>query len=248
MTKLSRRAVILIGVVALAVVPTGFQLMGYETARWDWTIRLGVLVAWLLAAVLAAAQAQRRDDNIDRLVALVDGDPGGPEVPSEAGGSAYYQTVVGVELLEDLLERRWPGIRNDHELTVFIWDPERNMLVPEYPRALEEPESKAFASGQGATGNAWESGQFSLVQGDDVSNDTYGLSLRQRRLFRNYRTVAAQPIVVNEVQIGVVGAISRTQDAYWADPRAREALRVLSTAIGLILVGSAVDDEVDITE
>jgi GAF domain-containing protein len=228
---------LLIAAVVLLAIPAAFTILAPELLRWPFGARALVVAGFGVGTFLTARQALRRDESLERLADLFGLDPPDVETTMQAGSSADYQSLVAAEVVEHLLEERWPGLRRDFDITLYLYDPDADLLIPEFPRDVEEPESKVFRPGDGATGTAWSEQQFTVVEGDDVSNATYGLTPRQQRLFRRYRSVAAHPVLVNGVPIGVVMAISRRNDGYWSNPRTRQALRLLATAVGVVLIG-----------
>lgn len=235
---------VLVAAVVLIAVPTAFDILAPELGSWPVWTRAVLLAVWVGGAAVTTVKAIRRDESLDRLVDVLAVEPPATDmlVDAEEASPDDYQSVAAIALVEHLLESRWPGLRSDQELTVYVFDEDRRVLVAEYPLDIEEPGAKEFGPGKGATGTAWTEGELTVVEGDDVSNAAYGLTERQQRLFRRYRSVAAHPIVVNGARIGVVTAISRRQDGYWDDERTRGALGTLAAAVGVLILGAAIDE------
>lgn len=75
---------------------------------------------------------------------------------------------------------------------LYLFDEQREVLLPAF-EGRPSP-SQAWKPGAGAVGEAWISGEYVLVRGDEVSDDTYGLTPAQQRRARNLAVVAAMPV------------------------------------------------------
>jgi hypothetical protein len=140
-------------------------------------------------------------------------------------------------LVEHLLDKRWPGMPKDYHLTVY--DGDRDMLSPAYPAAARGLPIAEFTPGNGATGTAWDQGDLIVVQGEAVSDATYGLTHEQQRYFRRCQVVAAVPVSLDGEPIGVLTAISKKDHGFLNDPAGRQRFRLLSYAVGIVIEGSS---------
>ena len=81
------------------------------------------------------------------------------------------------------------------------------------PRSRAGPAPARWKRGAGAVGEAWDTGEYVLVRGPEVSDDTYGLSPAQQHRARNLAVVAAMPVTTAGDQVIAVLAGSSTEAA-----------------------------------
>ncbi len=74
---------------------------------------------------------------------------------------------------------------------LYLYDEQRELLLPAF-EGRPSP-SQGRKPGAGAVGEAWLSGEYVLVRGAEVSDDTYGLTPDQQHRSRNLAVVAASP-------------------------------------------------------
>jgi hypothetical protein len=102
---------------------------------------------------------------------------------------------------------------------VYLYDDDRERLTPvlfpgedevdfpgEFARSIEE-----WEVGKGATGTAYDTGEFVYVSGDAIWDTTYGVTPDQADRFRGLTAVAAIPIVNAAEQ--VIGVLTGTTDS-----------------------------------
>lgn len=122
----------------------------------------------------------------------------------------------------------------DADFRLFLYDGSR--LVP----AVEPPdnsESAGWLLGQGATGVAWSTGGYVLVEGDAVSDGTYGLTAEQQQRYRRLQVVAAAPIFDDLGEpIGVLTASSEDAASLLGTPAAEERHLGASLLMSRVLI------------
>jgi putative methionine-R-sulfoxide reductase with GAF domain len=75
---------------------------------------------------------------------------------------------------------------------LYLYDEQRELLLPAF-EGRPSP-SRGWKIGAGAVGEAWATGEYVLVQGPEVSDETYGLTPSQQRRARDLAVVAAMPV------------------------------------------------------
>jgi hypothetical protein len=75
---------------------------------------------------------------------------------------------------------------------LYLFDEQRDLLLPAFEGRPSA--SRGWKPGTGAVGDAWDSGEYVLVRGPEVSDDTYGLTPAQQRRARDLAVVAAMPV------------------------------------------------------
>lgn len=75
---------------------------------------------------------------------------------------------------------------------LYLYDEQRELLLPAF-EGRPSP-SRGWRIGAGAVGEAWATGEYVLVQGPEVSDDTYGLTPAQQVRARDLAVVAAMPV------------------------------------------------------
>lgn len=219
-----------------------FTVMAPEAARWSTGSRVAVLALWGPVVAVAAWFARRREERGDEVVALLWDASGDESIEDWSHHWAEAEQLVGQVLVEHLLDKRWPGIPQHYALTVYIYDGERDVLSPAYPAEVRGVPIAEFRPGNGATGTAWAERDLIVVQGEAVSDSTYGLTLGQQRYFRRFQVVAGVPVALDGELIGVLTAISKIDDGFFNDPVGRQKFRQLSYAVGIVIEGSSSDE------
>ncbi|CAN5805830.1 hypothetical protein BH23ACT12_BH23ACT12_21540 [soil metagenome] len=217
------RFVLLTVLAALLVfIPTVFGIFPELGTMPAW-IRLIVTGAWVVIATFAVISAMRRDQQLDRLMR------------KEQGQRDRLHQLALSATLSALL--RAGGIPGNYEANIYVFDANRNLLMPAFPRATSDPSDlTVFAPGNGATGLAWERGELILVTGDAVSDSSYGLTAQQQAHFSAYNAVAATPILAPEGDsIGVLTAIAMENDLYFESESGEDDFRSLADVIGVLL-------------
>ena len=75
---------------------------------------------------------------------------------------------------------------------LYLFDDQRELLLPAF-EGRPSP-SQGWKPGCGAVGEAWSTGEYVLVRGEEVSDGTYGLTPVQQHRARNLALVAAMPV------------------------------------------------------
>lgn len=226
--------------VAVVGVPTVFTVMAPEAAHWSTGSRSAVLVLWVPVVAVGAWFARKREERGDEMAALLWDASGDESVEDWSHHWAEAEQLVSEALVEHLLEKRWPGMPKHYDLTVYIYDGDRDMLSPAYPVAARGLPIAEFSPGAGATGTAWEERDLIVVQGEAVSDATYGLTPEQQRHFRRFQVVAGVPVSIDGEPIGVLTAISKIDDGFFNDPVGRQKFRQLSYAVGIVIEGGSI--------
>lgn len=93
-----------------------------------------------------------------------------------------------------------------------------------------------FSPGCGATGTAWDTDEVVVVTGTAVANGEYGLSDEQQALWAEYQSVAAAVVWEEDSsKVGVLTAISKSNDGYFDRSGGRDSLQVLAEVVGVAL-------------
>jgi hypothetical protein len=86
-------------------------------------------------------------------------------------------------------------------------------------------------------GEAWESGEYVLVRGEEVSDDTYGLTPAQQHRARNLALVAAMPVTnAGDEVIAVLSASSVDPDSPLGTPEGFDAQLLVAQKVARVLV------------
>lgn len=94
---------------------------------------------------------------------------------------------------------------------LYLFDEQRELLLPAFEGHASP--SQGWKPGAGAVGEAWVTGEYVLVRGPEVSDDTYGLTPAQQHRARNLAVVGAMPVTnAGDEVIAVLAGSS-------ADPR-----------------------------
>lgn len=212
---------------ALAI-PTAATIFASDLEDWPgWAKWLAVAV-WALCAGFLVADTLRRDQKIDQATTAVIQQR--ERRRNEAIDMALRRIFVG----ELELPRKW-------DWTVYLHDSELNLLVPVWPTPdpadSELFEVKAFAPGQGATGQAFENRQVIVRLGDEVHDATHGLTDAQQHYFAGRNAVVAAPIYADDdnTVIGALAAIADDADDYFDKPKNRQQLEATATVVGTFL-------------
>jgi hypothetical protein len=196
-----RRARVVIPVtfgLVLVSVPTAFTVFP-GIADWSRSIRIAIVVFWVLFAVVGAFLTARADEKLQKAIYS----------DQQALIRAEHRAAIR-DQFNGMLVPGVGGLPDSYHLTVYAPTPDHKFLVPVHPACLGYWDSAIFQTGVGATGKAWEdpSGVF-VALASRVSHDVHGLSVSQQRRYKLFKTVAAV-VIVNEGQpVGVLTAASR---------------------------------------
>lgn len=221
----SRDVVAAFGALAIPTVATVFAS---DIADWPGWAKWLTITVWTICAGLLVADTLRRDQKIDQATTAVVQKR--ERRRNEAIDMALRRIFVG----ELELPRKW-------DWTVYLYDSEQGLLVPAWPTPdpadSELFEVKAFAPGQGATGQAFENRQVIVRLGDEVHDDTHGLTEAQQTYFADRNAVVAAPIYADDdhTVIGALAAIADDADDYFDRPKNRQQLEATATVVGTLL-------------
>ena len=98
---------------------------------------------------------------------------------------------------------------------LYLYDEDEERLVPVVLPGFAEGgvEHETWEVGKGATGTAYEKGEFVFVSGDAVWDTTYGLTKEQSERFKTLSVVASVPVTnVAGDTIGVLTASTEAPD------------------------------------
>lgn len=142
--------------------------------------------------------------------------------PNElVAGARYYlagaalATVLGAHPRGTALT----PLYDDCHARLFMYDEDRDRLVPvllpdevgqddEDLRSTEE-----WEPGKGATGSAWDCGEFVYVTGDAIWDTTYGVTEEQAQRFGDLTAVASMPVTnAAGATIAVITATTRSPE------------------------------------
>jgi len=121
------------------------------------------------------------------------------------------------------------------QLHLYLFDEERDLLLP----VFEGPShpSRGWKVGTGAVGEAWATAKYVLVQGEQVSDDTYGLTPYQQRHARDLAVVAAMPVAnASEEVVAVLAGSSVDPESPLATPQGFDAHLLLAQEVARVLV------------
>ena len=190
--------------------------------RWSAFLRTLVAIGWVVVALLTVSAATRREGSIDQLV------------KGQAAERERFRSLATSEILSALLRPGTKGTPAAYTWSVYLPN-EANQLVPSFP-STPDSAIQTFESGCGATGIAFrDRGPLIVVTDDAVSDETHGLTDAQQRYFREYKAVVATPIWVSDRVIGVLTAISKVNDGYFATAAGGPVIRELATMVGVVL-------------
>ena len=118
---------------------------------------------------------------------------------------------------------------------LYLFDDQRELLLPAF-EGRPSP-SKGWKPGVGAVGEAWTSGEYVLVRGEEVSDETYGLTPVQQHRARNLAVVAAMPVTnASDQVIAVVSGSSVDPESPLATDEGFDAHLLLAQEVARVLV------------
>lgn len=96
-------------------------------------------------------------------------------------------------LIQQLLLRPAEPLQDCH-FQLYLFDADARVLSPILDESHSGPRQH-FVPGQGATGEAWETGNYVVADGPAVCDETFNLTTEQQELYRNLAVVAAMPVI-----------------------------------------------------
>lgn len=200
---LARRRGVLVAALALAAVPTAFDVFP-ELAKWPAERRIGTFLLWSVAAAGLARGSLAHEERVGRVVEEAE------------GGLAAARAAVLVEFLRLALSPSVSRIPGNWEVTIYVPFPSTGLLHPLYPERVDDVEDpRVFLEGTGATGQAFKRDEPVFAFGDAVSDDEHGLDDDQQSAFAQYTAVGALPIRGGDGRpIGVISVITALDDGW----------------------------------
>ena len=120
-------------------------------------------------------------------------------------------------------------------LHLYLFDEQRNLLLPAF-EGRPSP-SQGWRPGAGAVGEAWATGEFVLVEGEEVSDGTYGLTPAQQHRARNLALVAAMPVTnAGGEVLAVLSGSSDDPDGPLGTTEGFDALLLVAQEVARVLV------------
>ena len=155
---------------------------------------------------------------------------------AEAGEVTVAARVLLAETLLPHLLRPQEGPLAGCHLAVYLYNADSELLeAVELPGATGPAER--WRVGQGATGAAYERGEYVLVEGEAVSDLTYGLSPEQQERFSDLTAVAAMPVTnASGAVIGVLTASSSDGQHQLATQEAFDQHLAIAEMVGRLLI------------
>jgi hypothetical protein len=118
---------------------------------------------------------------------------------------------------------------------LYLFDEQRGLLLPAF-EGRPSP-SQGWKPGAGAVGEAWLSGEYVLVRGEEVSDATYGLSAAQQHRARNLAVVAAMPVTnAGDQVIAVLSGSSTDPNSALATPEGFDAHLLAAQEVARVLI------------
>ena len=118
---------------------------------------------------------------------------------------------------------------------LYLLDDQRDTLLPAF-EGRPSP-SQGWKPGVGAVGEAWLTGEYVLVRGEEVSDDTYGLTPAQQHRARNLAVVAAMPVTnAHDQVIAVLSGSSVDADSPLATAEGFDAHLLMAQQVARVLV------------
>jgi hypothetical protein len=219
--------------IAVAV-PTFATIFGAAVASWSPWLRFTLFAVFVAAALTIVVDGHRRAREIENSIRL------------GAGSAVQQRQRQRIAAMETAFRRIFNvgsiELRKKYTWTVFVYDEERNLLVPAWPTPDPAADTeklftlKSFAPGKGATGQAWISRATIVRYGDDVHNGVHGLTTEQQALYAEYNTVVATPIYDDDDDlIGVLAGITTEADTTYEQAGDRHTLEATASVVGTLL-------------
>ena len=118
---------------------------------------------------------------------------------------------------------------------LYLFDEQRELLLPAF-EGRPSP-SQGWKPGAGAVGEAWSSGEYVLVHGEEVSDATYGLSPAHQHRARELAVGAAMPVTNGRGEVMAVLSGSSTEpDSALATAEGFDAQLLAAQEVARVLV------------
>ncbi len=211
-------------------------------------IFVGLLLPWIETLEVGPAKIKLRDREATASIAAEEpesvGDAESLEGDGEGDGEALDEQgrILGAlrfltaqTALDAILNPR-TGPLAGYVFHLYLLDAEQEVLVSAFePAGAVRPED--WPVGTGATGHAWQLGQYILATDDAAWDQTYGLTLAQQERYRDRTAVAAMPVTNWGLEvIGVITASSREPDSALVTPDGFDQHLLIARQVGRILI------------
>ncbi|HEX2046548.1 MAG TPA: hypothetical protein VHF27_02210 [Acidimicrobiales bacterium] len=195
---------------------------------------LGVVLPRLLNAEVGPATGFKLTLAEDRVVSTGLAESGAAPTVEADHVVAATRVILASETLSRLLAPE-SGPLVGASFHLYLFDEQRQLLLPAF-EGRPSP-SRGWKVGTGAVGEAWASGEYVLVRGHEVSDDTYGLTPAQQRRARDLAVVAAMPVTnASDEVIAVLAGSSVDADSRLATPEAFDAQLLVAQEVARVLV------------
>jgi hypothetical protein len=233
------------GVMIASFVRTGGEglLVGWSLTVGALMVTLACLIPWLKRAEASpkgGLKLEMRDTaELSTELAVADKTRVLPDIWHTAHPNEVIDTtrfLVADFTVNALLTREHSTLA-DCEFHLYLFDEEADRLFAIFEPPEDEGGSEGWLVGQGATGVAWEQGEYVLVQGPEVSDPTYGLTPAQQTKYADLTAVAAMPVLnASGLVIAILSASSRHRDPALANMEGFREHVALAEAVARILI------------
>jgi hypothetical protein len=219
-----RQVARIVAALFIVFVPTAWSVVpGW--ARWNGWLRLGVILGWLLAALVVVITADRQN----RQLAFLLGDVG--------ESVRLRRELAGLSAIRMLIENP-PEPFKGTRTSVFVADlPGSDDSIQRFVRHQMDSHpgeaSDDFAVGQGATGYAFYRNEQVKARQPAVSDGSYGLTPEMCAKYKKYALVLATPMWDSRnTPIGVLSTMALEDDATLTSDQACELHLKWATVVG----------------
>ena len=165
--------------ILLVLVPTFFTTFPEFARDWSLSTRFLFILGWLVVAGVAVYSNVLHAEELAKIVDPI------------KGTQKKEKRLAGLRSIGAVL-RDPTSVLHGADLMLYVLDRGSDLLVPIYPPDYSPEDS--WKSGSGATGSAFESGEYTPVTGAPIADTTYGLSPEQSAKFAKLKAVAAMPV------------------------------------------------------
>lgn len=213
------------------LVPTAATIFSDFVQEGRLAIRWFLLISWVVSAVVIVVDQTKRNDRSDKAFESVD------KLTVEKRMSLQQQAKDARDSSIELFLTKGSWFKKKWEWTVYIYDPETDLLSPFWPAPETDAQAEliTFPPGKGATGQAWADDVIIVRNGDEVHDSTHGLTLEQQEHFAKRNAVVATPIYADTKKIGVLAGITNDDNREFDVNKEQSHLARAATIIGTLL-------------
>ena len=158
-----------------------------------------------------------------------------PAFPDSDQVVDVHRAVLGYDVITFLTRPR-EGPLAGCGFQLYLFDADQHMLLPVLEPTHAAP-SPGFRVGEGVAGKAWESGEFTIAEGREASDETFALSADKQARYTDLAVVAAMPVTnAGGRVIAVLSASATDPQSGLGTDEAFEDLVALADAIARVLV------------